>query len=184
MFMVATYASRNGGVLKMQLEQNFVVKQLLNCAPGELVSMTLRTRAALTIVLSRTAQEMDLAVLSWGDSAFPMYVKLAGIDHPCVSYGTDWVFQPIAGDETNSRNRDYVGSHGAVHVSSSALLLNLGPTSGDSIYDSITYDLGTLQMADVGNGLPIAEWKIWPNKGEFDAEFEPLFSFKATPRNF
>lgn len=164
----------------MEILKNFKVVDLMRAEPGDLVQMTIRSQSAIAIIIRKSGSQIELGILEGAGSAEPAIARFNGVNHKCISYGSDWVLQPHVGPETIANNRQYVEVPGALHADETDLFINFGTITGAEIAGGATINIATLQdCATPYAALPIAKWSIWISKDDFDEQTEPFFTFSA-----
>lgn len=151
----------------MEVFKNFIFKEMVTAEPGELLQLTIRGEAALAIVIRKNLQTLLLGVLKSGISDHPFVIELRGVNHMCISYGTQWVFEPFVGAETRTRNRAFVDVPGSLYMDGEDPILHFDAAPDEQIHGGFTCNLSTLQNSDVPQAaMPFARWKIWANSTE------------------
>lgn len=151
----------------MLLHKNFGVKELESTVPGELIQFTYRTESALAVVIRIQMQTVLLGVLKNHTGDAPFGFEIRGANHMIVSYGTNWLLEPIVGSETKARNRMYLESGGAIHVHGAETFMYFGYSPEAEFQGGYSLNLNGLQLeSPPQTTMPIAKWKIWASEEE------------------
>jgi hypothetical protein len=165
----------------MEIIKNFTVKKLMNAEPGELIQVAVNKKAALALVLRKTGSELHLGVLKWPERADPFTLVWAAHNPNCVSYGTEWVLQPVVGSETRAGNEEGSGLPGVLHFDGEDVIIQFA-ASPEGVFGGAV-NLSTFQDSSIPySALPIASWDLWTSRDSLNAGDSPLFSFGDTLR--
>ncbi|MBY3386434.1 hypothetical protein [Rhizobium laguerreae] len=164
----------------MQLANTIVVKEVKNTAIGELILFSIGRSQALGIVLGPRFPNLELCILRIDTRSSLTFHSTARQEESCISYGCDWILEPIIGSETISENFDWLEKPGILHLENGqAGVYFQGNTSenGGRYPDYIDL-LSTTSKAPSRSALPVKRWRIWRSNEDMSSrKAEPLFTF-------
>lgn len=149
--------------------------------PGELILWGHGARQ-LGLVLQKEADWIQVGVLKPVEEPHPHCVSI-GPRAPCVSYGCDWIIEPVEDDTVTLGNVQDARRAGLLVLTAQTWMMNfaVGPVMHGRFH-SEWRDLNGLATV---NALPndhaaFAKWSVWRNAGDrADPRAEPLWRFEA-----
>lgn len=165
----------------MQLTETLFVRRLSETVAGELIRVRFGGHIGLCLVLDnpQPPQQVPVAILTIVDppKQLPLRITVPHSDY-CVSLGTDWLFEPIAGEGTYVGSAEQKFAPGTVNVEHDGRwILNI--RDWDSFTDSgFHFDLASSQLTEGPSNYaaPLQGWRIW--QGQYDPEHgQPLFAW-------
>jgi hypothetical protein len=105
-----------------------------------------------------------------------------GENYKCLTYGLDWIAEPIPGEESWAANRKLLTVAGALLLDAGSLWLSLQPNPEDHSSEESYFDLFTNKFTDKRpeDFTPFLKWQIWESKEEyFRAGAKPLIEVNA-----
>lgn len=165
----------------MKLYSHMKVVRVADLADGELVQITKSEQTGLGIVIANPEGTRRSALLLQqvlGARPFSNLVNLPG--ETIVSYGKDWVLEPVSTEETTLNNPKTYGINGVLRLTAGDIVLEATDPTGYA--DGLFYSLNSNSKADIAlqNSLAFSKWKIWAS--EVHREHEggtPLMEFDA-----
>lgn len=166
----------------VHLAKNISTKTLGQTTAGELVKLTVPAGNHFAIILDNDPQGTMIGFLEpTGDAPHPVFRRV-GKGFKCLSYGFDWVVDPIVGEESWAGNRNHLTSAGALLVDANSLWLSLQPNSEDHTSTESYFDLKTNKFTDKhpDDFTPFLQWRVWQSKEDYlRAGAKPLVEVKA-----
>ncbi len=107
-------------------------------------------------------------------------------DHACLSLGTEWLFEPIHGDQSYPGPHEIMRRAGLLVLTTDGWLMNFATSeidkSGQFAFDWWNLERNTPVSALPRSAVFFSEWHIWASAADRQAyRGEPVFSFKANP---
>lgn len=135
-------------------------KSVGETVPGELLWIPFCGGVALCINMEAAHGGLvRLGILKGNDIDRPSYFCSAAA-LSCVSYGTDWVIEPIFGGEsfsTEGRMRE-----ATLYLANGVAALRFDRISQPSELNCLYVDLTRGSLVDIGgHAVPVKRWKIW-----------------------
>jgi hypothetical protein len=142
------------------LLEHFPQKSVGETVPGELIWIPFCGGVALCINIEAAHGGLvRLGILKGNDIDRPSYFCSAAALW-CISYGTDWVIEPIFGDESFSAEEG--GRQTTLYLANGAAALRFDRVSESSELDYLYVDLTRGSLVDIGGyAVPVERWKIW-----------------------
>jgi hypothetical protein len=166
----------------MHLIKTISTKPLAQTTAGELVKITSPNGRHFGIVLADYPQGKIVAFLEpMGDAPYPVFRRMGEI-YKCLSYGLDWIAEPIPGEESWAANRKLLTVAGALLLDAGSLWLALQPNPEDHNSTESYFDLLTNKLTDKfpEDFTPFLKWRIWESKEEYlRAGAKPLIEISA-----
>lgn len=142
-------------------------KTVGNLVAGELFRMPLRSSAALCVMLDPDRQAAPLVgMLAFSEVDRPSFFH-SGRDTACISYGTNWLLEPVLDDASAPRQREGAITAGILYLHGSKATLRFDVPQKPNDYEYLTADLMGSGIAEVDrHAVPVRHWKIWANEVE------------------
>jgi hypothetical protein len=172
----------------MRVTSDAKVKRLGDTQPGELIQI-LSSQEAMSLLAIVLAQNPPKDVLVGclapisGFSKEPVYlVKSPSLE--CISYGTEWVLKPLAGEEFRLDNFEYNGRAGALHLSEEGWSICFATPPSDPHHSEVEFSLSSNSITGhVTCGAPVAHWRVWESSEAYESsEGSYLFEVDLRPR--
>jgi hypothetical protein len=159
------------------LLEHFPQKSVGETVPGELILIPFCGGAALCINIEAAHGGLvRLGILKGNDLKRPSYFCSAAA-LCCISYGTDWVIEPIFGDESFSAEEG--APQATLYLANGVAALRFDRVSESSELNYLNVDLTRGSLVDIGgHAVPVKRWKIWAR--ETDRNIlgnEPIVTF-------
>ncbi|MBY5634488.1 hypothetical protein HFO39_06745 [Rhizobium leguminosarum] len=163
----------------MQLTNTITVKEMTNAGAGELILFSMGRVQALGIVLDYRFPNLDLCILRSNISNVLTLYSTRRREVSCVSYGKNWIVEPIIGTETISDNFDLLEKPGILHLDEASVMVYFkGASSEVGPYSDYIDLMSNTHKAPSRSALPVKNWRIWQSHEDMKSgKAEPLFSF-------
>lgn len=166
----------------MHLIKNISTKTLGQTVAGELVKLKVPSGNHFAIILDNDPQGIIIGFLEpTGEALHPVFRRV-GKGYKCLSYGLDWVVDPISGEESWAGNRSHLTSAGALLADAETVWLSLQPSPEDHRSTESYFDLRANKFTDrhPEDFTPFLKWRIWESKDEYlRPDAEPLIDVSA-----
>lgn len=162
------------------IAHNWTVKSLEEAKLGELLIMKLGPNVATCIKLDMAKQtpHVFLGVLAQQGLENPAFVRWDDRNRPCLSLGTDWVLEPVIGDESYPNNFEVNLARGVLYLSGERAVVRMGAMRATSEFDDVDFDLlgsGRANL-DIARAVPFRKWRIWLSESDKDIG-DPIVEF-------
>jgi hypothetical protein len=176
----------------MQSSTSTNVKLIHETVPGELVRIRHADKLTLAIVLSVAASNgpnrPDTCVLGFleatPDADYPTHARINS-DRKAISYGTDWLLEPVFGERSWPGNHRGSLSKGSLVLDGETYLALFYQNPDDSVHDEIWYDLTLCDFSAASpSGLvtPFECWRVWESRPHFERHgSKPLCEITSGP---
>lgn len=155
----------------MKIDPEFRYKELKDCVAGELVR--LRNGVDLAIALGDQHIGHGIAII---DPQF-QYRRIASSLY-CVSFGADWIIEPIANEQTRPENAIHTEVFGSLHLTVKGVCIVLNDATEDG-HGALGLTFPTLTIGDPPghHSAPILRWKLWLSEAARERGEGPFFEF-------
>ncbi|WP_158670633.1 hypothetical protein [Bradyrhizobium guangdongense] len=168
----------------MIVQPDVQLKKLSGASAGELVRLEFGRASALAIVMRQTDQSTVCAFLETEDkNREPFFLAVSMEDAMCMSYGKEWLLDLMFDASTYPGNSQFLDKHGVIHLSETAVAINLDRPPEDIRLSAGAFDLRTFKTVDVHRRAyaPVTSWKIWHTAAaKHQTNAKPLFVFAAS----
>lgn len=163
----------------MSIVANFLIKELAETKPGELVRLRGARQSVLAFVLGpRTLNRFGVLTLE----PAPPHLTDLSVLYPTLekitSFGSDWVLEIVDVKESTVGSRDYYDIGGIIFIGKSTTIMARNP---DRFGDLQQFDLNSWAEAEGNIGeAPAPHWRLWANQFEKERRGGiPLIEFDA-----
>jgi hypothetical protein len=157
-------------------------KSVSDTQPGELYRMPLRGEYAICVTLEvRDGGQFLLGILRSPSVDRPSYLITDG-RIPCVSYGTEWLIEPVYGDDSFPSNGYAERTERVLYLAPDRALLRFDrpqtPNSFDYVFGNLLAG-GCMDRSQ--NDIPVSQWCVWASEADRSrADAVPVVQFGAT----
>lgn len=160
----------------------FECKTVGDTVPGELFRIQLRGQVATCVTLATTEGKNPLVgILAGGTFDRPAHFECSK-NSKCISFGLNWVIDPIFGDESGPLQTNSNDDIDVLHIQDGDAFLrfdeaNEPARSINMLYGSLT---GSRLLDYTTNSVPFERWRIWLSAKDRERPgAEPFLSFPA-----
>lgn len=168
----------------MKVLKNFEVKEQNDCVAGELVRFGYDSNSYLGVIVHVSKDDVFSAlVLDSTDPKFPLVtMNRFNVEGRCVSYGSDWLLEPLDGEETWPGNAAEMDEPGTLRCfPGSTGIVSRG------VDDRLVHLNGLIEIEKLRRiqreryeGALVTRWQIWANEEHRDrVGATPVFEFPA-----
>jgi hypothetical protein len=146
---------------------NLSFKTIGETIAGELFITRIRGSSATCIHLESYEGDPILGMLKWEDSDRPSYSRWSDKNLKCVSYGTDWLLDPILGPESFPRNSYEETEYRVLYLHAGFAVLRLGRAMSPTNFEDVETDiLGNGRQSAGVDAVPVRHWRIWASEAD------------------
>ncbi|MBO0129947.1 hypothetical protein [Agrobacterium burrii] len=168
----------------MKLHVPMSVISVSDLTGGELIQLTKSEQSVLGFVVTNSdGGQNQVLLLQPILNARPFHTLVNLPREIVVSYGKDWVLEPVVTQETSLNNHRTFGVNGVLRMTANDLVWEASDPTGYS--DGLFYSLNNNAKAeiDLQSSLPFTKWKIWASDNHRKAEgAHPLMEFDANSK--
>lgn len=163
----------------VEILSNAMVKSVGETVPGELYRVGLRDSYAICITVEKSVGPRILVGgLQSPEFDRPSWFHLER-SAQCLSFGLDWVIEPIVGDETFPHRTFVTEDVGVLIVQGEDAALRFDRVPDPNHYDCVHVSLtGKGRVEREVNAVPYRQWRIWMNAADRERpNGRPLVAF-------
>lgn len=166
----------------MKLHAPMSVVPVSNLTGGELIQLTKSEQSGLGFVIANSdGGQNQVLLLQQILHARPFHTLVNVPRGFVVSYGKDWVLEPVVTKDVSLNNHRTLGVNGVLRMTVGDLAWEASDSTGYS--DGVFYSVKNNSEAkiDLQNSLAFNKWKIWATDDHRKEEGAlPLMEFDAT----
>ncbi|WP_157069787.1 hypothetical protein [Aureimonas frigidaquae] len=144
-----------------------LIKPLREIQIGELFKMPLRNSWALCLLLDEAGPRRLLGIISSPEAGHPFFLRAENDMIACVSYGSEWVIDPEAGEESFVHPHFFEDEIGTIRISADDAWMRFDPPLGVNDFDMGNFSLlGHGEFDRNTQAVPYRQWSIWQSDEE------------------
>lgn len=168
----------------MQTRLPLTWKPIDSLVSGEIFLTTASGRSSLLLMklFSVSEQRAVYGVLRGDGFETPLAFWPADLDGRCLSYGTDWILEPIVGPETfPSRSWSREDDH-RLFLDGDGSMVWRFKSSNIGFPQTLDFVVGETQQRQLGDtAAPFRKFKVWASEEDRDRDGIPIFQFPPAP---
>ena len=161
------------------------LKSFSAVVPGELLVFGDGRREMGIALAKDEGSDCLVGVFESHGEAHPMMARQSG-DLECLSFGTDWLLEPVHGDQSFPGPHQILRRAGLLALTRDGWLMNFATSpidrAGQFAFEWWNIGSNVLVSALPDRAVFFSEWHIWASAADrHEYRGEPAFSFKANP---
>lgn len=164
----------------MEVATPIATKLLSETTIGELVQVRIGTHIVFSIILGSAANQVARRIVGFLEPLpnnrdrgmptidYPTHAEINN-DRKVISFGTDWVLEPILGDRSWPGNREAFHMNGSLVLDGNQYLAFFRSAPDDHDHDDVWFNLSNSTVSDrppTDLGAPVERWRIWASRNE------------------
>ncbi|QND54483.1 hypothetical protein HB779_21435 (plasmid) [Phyllobacterium sp. 628] len=163
----------------MKSTSSIHAKRIGDTEPGELIRIKIVDEFLLGIVLSNDDGRYIVGTLDpiSNEVQYQVHISLSK-DQRCISYGVDWLIEPILTDASWPAHSRFNWTPGALFLSNDEYSTVFRHHASSCDHGEILYDLSNSVLLErfPDGAAPITAWKIWASQRDYTHPgAQPLF---------
>ncbi|CAN7599919.1 hypothetical protein LJR234_004638 [Mesorhizobium amorphae] len=165
----------------MEVSRIITTKPLSETAVGELVQFKHGGTLVFGIILGFAANQVARRIVGFLEPLpnnrdrglspidYPTHAEI-NADRKAISFGMDWVLDPILGDRSWPGNREAFHANGSLVLDGNQYLAFFRSAPDDHEHDDVWFNLNVGAVSDrppTDMGVPFERWRIWASRDEF-----------------
>lgn len=150
----------------MQSSSAAATKRIADTTPGELVKVDLHRRGIFALVVEEADNKRLLGLLEPSDYSPTGVYALFGNNTACISWGHDWIVEPVFGPETRAGNMDHHDDAGVLFLDGADYVISFVPQKtnfGYPLFFNFT-QRNNQQPSEIA--APFGRWRVWENEAQ------------------
>ncbi|TJV70358.1 MAG: hypothetical protein E5X76_20195 [Mesorhizobium sp.] len=162
----------------MIIANQFTVKSLGECVPGELVRVISHDRNVFALVLANAADNrIHIGLLNPVDNSGRLVNFLSNTNRIVLSFGTGWFLKPLRGDAVTRPGQNVALHHsGRLTISRDGYCIRFSEMPNDPYGDDAIFNLTQSTVVDTQgqDPMPFRGFAIWESQAAFEREDDHL----------